>query len=344
MASPGRGSDSSVDLSEVEARLREEPYRFEFFQAIRLLERIFPDRKPLGRFTLPSEEVARLGSYPSLEFPASEIQYVDWPENRAPFVAVNFMGTTGCQGPLPHSYTTLILDRLRAGDRTFRDFLDLFHHRMLSFFYQAWEKYRFTISYERRERDRFSHHLLDLIGLGTAGLQDRLAIPDDAFLFFAGILGQRPHSARALELLLNDYFEVPVEVVQLLGGWFRLDDTTECCIGERATPSEQLGMGAVVGDEVWNQQARARIRIGPLDLDQYLDFLPNGSAYEPLRALLRFWTNEEIDFEVQLTLKRDEVPPCELGGEGKGLPQLGWVTWMKSKPLNRDPEDTIFDV
>lgn len=344
MASPGRRSDSSLDLSEVEARLREEPYRFEFFQAIRLLERVFPNRKPLGRFTLPSEEVARLGAYPSLGFPASEIQHVDWPEDKAPFMAVNFMGSTGRQGPLPHSYTTLILDRLRAGDRTLRDFLDLFHHRMLSFFYQAWEKYRFAISYERGERDRFSHHLLDLIGLGTAGLQDRLAVPDDAFLFFAGIFGQRPHSASALEMLLNDYFEVPVEVVQLVGGWFRLDETTECCIGERSTPSEQLGLGAVVGDEVWNQQARARIRIGPLDLEQYLDFLPNGSAYEPLRALLRFWTNEEIDFEVQLILERGEAPACELGGEGEGMPQLGWVTWMKSKPLDRDPEDTIFNV
>ena len=343
MATPGGGSDSPVDLSEVEELLRKEPYRFEFFQAIRLLERIAPDRKPLGRFTNPSDEVARVGAYPSLAFPASEIQTIDWPEGKPPSLAVNFMGTTGPQGPLPHFYTTLMLARLRSGDRTLRDFLDLFHHRMISFFYQAWEKYRFAVSYERGERDRFSHHLLDLIGLGTLGLQERLAVPDAAFLFFAGILGQRPHSAHALELLLNDYFEVPVEVIQLIGGWFRLDDATECCIGERSTPSEQLGMGAVVGDEVWNQQSRARIRIGPLNLENYLDFLPNGSAYEPLRALLRFWTNEEIDFEVQLILKREEVPPCQLGGEGDGAPQLGWVTWMKSKPMERHPEETIFN-
>lgn len=344
MATPGRGSDSPVDLSEVEELLRSEPYRFEFFQAIRLLERMASDRQPLGRFTNPSDEVARLGAYPSLSFPASEIQSIDWPEGKPPSLAVNFMGVTGPQGPLPHFYTTLILARLRSGDRTLRDFLDLFHHRMLSFFYQAWEKYRFAVSYERGERDRFSHHLLDLIGLGTLGLQERLAVPDDAFLFFAGILSQRPHSAHALELLLNDYFEVPFQVIQLVGGWFRLDDTTECCIGERSTPSEQLGLGAVVGDEVWNQQARARIRIGPLDLENYLDFLPNGSAYEPLRALLRFWTNEEIDFEVQLILEREEVPRCQLGGEGDGAPQLGWVTWMKSKPMERHPEETIFNV
>jgi type VI secretion system protein ImpH len=344
MATPGGGSDSPVDFSEVEEQLRNEPYRFEFFQAIRLLERMLPDRKPVGRFTNPSEEVARLGAFPSLSFPASEIQSIDWPVGKPPSLAVNFMGATGPQGPLPHFYTTLIIARLRSGDRTLRDFLDLFHHRMLSFFYQAWEKYRFAISYERGERDRFSHHLLDLIGLGTAGLQDRLAVPDDAFLFFAGILGQRPHSAHALELLLNDYFEVPVEVIQLVGGWFQLDQATECCIGDRYTPSEQLGLGAVVGDEVWNQQARARIRIGPIGLEDYLDFLPNGTAFKPLRALLRFWTNEEIDFEVQLILNREEVPPCQLGGEGDGAPQLGWVTWMKSKPMDRHPEETIFNV
>lgn len=344
MAATGRGSDTAVALSEVEAQLRSEPYRFEFFQAIRLLERMLPDRKPLGRFTHPSEEVARLGTFPSIEFPASEIQSLEWTDGKAPSLALNFMGTTGVQGPLPHYYTTMILARLRQGDRTLRDFLDLFHHRMISFFYQAWEKYRFAISYERGERDRFSHHLLDLIGLGTAGLQERLAIPDDAFLYFAGVLAQRPHSAHALELLLNDYFEVPFEVIQLVGGWFRLDETTECCIGERFTASEQLGLGAVVGDEIWNQQARARLRIGPLDLEQYLDFLPNGSAFESLRALLRFWTNDEIDFEVQLILKRDEVPRCRLGGEGQAAPQLGWVTWMKSQDMDRNPQETVFNV
>ena len=344
MASSGGRRDSPVNLSEIEVRLREEPYRFEFFQAIRLLERLRPDCRPLGRFTHPSEEVARLGTHPSLSFPASEIQSVDWCGDEQPFLAVNFMGTTGPQGPLPQFYTTLILDRLRTGDRTLRDFLDLFHHRMLSFFYQAWEKYRFTVSYERGERDRFSHHLLDLIGLGTPGLEGRLAVPDDACLFFVGILGQHPRSARGLELLLNDYFEVPAEIVQLLGGWFRLDESTECCLGERTTPSEQLGQGAVVGNEVWNQQARARIRLGPLTMDQYLDFLPNGTAFRPLQSLLRFWTNGEIDFEVQLILNREEVPQCELGAERRELPRLGWVTWMKSRPLERDPEDCVFNL
>ena len=77
--------------------------------------------------------------------------------------------------------------------------------------------------------------------------------------------------------------------------------------------SEQLGWGAIVGDEIWNQQSGVRIKMGPLSLTEYLDFLPSGTAHEPLKSLAKFISRGEIDFEVQLILKKDEVPACELG-------------------------------
>ncbi len=345
MAATSGASDSALNQaavpSELEAQLREKPFGIRFFQAVRLLERLFPDRKPVGRFVNPSEEIVHFGANPSLAFPASEIQALVWDDKKPHQMTVNFLGLVGPLGALPQWYTGLISDRVRSGDRTLRDFQDIFNHRFLSLFYQAWEKYRFPIAYERGELDRFSHLLLDLIGMGTDGLQNRQAVPDEAFLFFSGILAQRPHSAKALESLLNEYFEVPVEVQQLLGGWFKLDAPTECRMGDRETPSEQLGMGAVAGNEVWDQGARARIKLGPLTLSQYLDFLPTGSAFQALRALTRFFSNDEIDFEVQLVLERAEVPTCELGSEGDDSPKLGWVSWVRSSPMGRDPEDTI---
>ena len=348
MAATSGAGDSALKQtpvpSELEIRLREEPFAIRFFQAVRLLERLFPGRKPVGRFVNPSEEIVHFGANPSLAFPASEIQSLRWDENKPHQMTVNFHGLAGPVGALPQWYTGLIAERVRSGDKSLRDFLDIFNHRFLSLFYQAWEKYRFPIAYERGELDRFSRLLLDLIGLGTDGLQNRQAVPDEAFLFFAGILGQRPRSAKALELILNEYFEVPVEVQQLLGGWFRLDTATECRIGDRETPSEQLGMGAVAGNEVWDQGARARIKLGPLTLSQYLDFLPTGSAFPALRGLTRFFSNDEIDFDVQLVLERADVPACELGSEGDDSPKLGWVSWVRSGPIGRDPEDTILDL
>jgi type VI secretion system protein ImpH len=345
MAAPSGSSNTSVNdasLSpELEARLRDEPFAFRFFQAVRLLERLYPDRKPVGRFVNPGEEIARFAAHPSLAFPASEIQSLEWNDSKPHRMAVNFLGLVGPLGALPNWYTELISERARSGDRTARDFLDIFNHRFISFFQQAWEKYRFPVAYERGEMDRFSRLLFDLIGLGTNGLQERQAVPDEAFLFFSGILGQRPRSAKALQLILEEYFEVPVEVEQLLGGWFKLDSATECCLGDRETPSEALGLGAVAGDEVWDQGARARIKLGPLTMSQYLDFLPTGSAYPALRALTRFFANDEIDFEAQLVLERNAVPACELGSEGEESPQLGWVSWVRSAPMGRNPEDTI---
>jgi type VI secretion system protein ImpH len=103
-------------------------------------------------------------------------------------------------------------------------------------------------------------------------------------------------------------------------------------------------MGAVVGDEVWDQTARVRVKIGPLSLAQYKEFLPTGSAFEPLRALTRFFSNDEFDFEIQLILKRHEVPRCELGAEAENAPALGWTTWGKTREMTRDVADTILQL
>ena len=350
MAAPGGTNDPAVEIHEnryaaVEKLLRRIPQEFEFFQAVRLFERILPSRAPVGRFVSPAKEVVRFAAHASMPFPASQIQIVEWPEaaDAAPQVVINFMGLAGPSGLLPLYYTEMIVDRLRHKDRALRDFLDLFNHRMISLFYQAWEKYRFTIAYERGERDRFSHHLMDLIGLGSRRLENRLILRDDSLLFYSGLLSMRARSAAALQRILWDYFDVPVEVEQFVGAWHRLEESNLCrFLGE--TGSEQLGGGAIVGDEIWNQQAGVRIKLGPLTLPQYLDFLPSGTAYQPLRTLAKFAARAEIDFELQLILRKEDVPPCELGaGEAAG-PRLGWTSWAKTQALRADADDTIFPI
>ena len=180
-----------------------------------------------------------------------------------------------------------------------------------------------------------------MLGLGTDGLRDRQAVSDDTLVYYSGLLAQRPRSAQALQQILADYFEVPVEIEQFAGGWYRLDPETQCRLSESSSESGELGFGAVVGDEVWNQQSRVRIVLGPLTLERYADFLPDGQSWEPLRAWVKFFSNDEWDFEVKLILEREQVPACTLGAEGAPGPQLGWVSWVKSVPFGRDPDDTV---
>jgi len=344
MAAPSWTENPDLKDSPIEQVLRDDACSFEFFQAVTLLQRLRGDRQPVGRFSNPESEAVHFGVNQPLAFPASQIQGIAWPEDTPPKMSVNFMGLTGPEGVLPYCYTELILERLRAKDATLVSFLDMFNHRMISFFYRAWEKYRFPVTYFLGDEDLFTHHLQDLIGIGTGGLQGRQAVPDGALLHYTGLLGWHVRSAAALEQILSSYFDVPVEVEQFQGAWYRLDTETQCCMEEEESGSRQLGNGAVVGDEIWDEQSRIRVKLGPMDLEHYREFLPDGSAYEPLKAMTKFFSNDEFDFEAQLILKRDDVPRCGLGADPAATPQLGWVSWLKSVPSERDPGDTVLNL
>jgi type VI secretion system protein ImpH len=344
VATPSRSDDTAVERWPIADMLDREPYRFEFFQAVRLLARMAPTRQVIGRFSNPRDEIARFGSHAKVAFPASEIQSLERHEGAPAAMRVNFMGLTGPLGVLPLSYSELVLDRLRERDTSLRDFLDLFNHRIISLFYQAWEKYRFFVPYERGERDRFSRHILALLGLGTPGLQDRQEVPDDSLLFYSGLLAPHARSATGLRQLLSDYFGVPVEIDQFVGAWYPVEPEAQCSLGEGTSDSERLGFGAVVGDEIWDQQSRVRIRLGPLPMERYIEFLPAGEAYRQLRALTRFFAGGEYDVEIQLVLRREDVPRLELSATGEDGPQLGWTSWVKSAEFTRDPGETVLEL
>jgi type VI secretion system protein ImpH len=335
------------------ARLFDEPQGFEFFQAVRLLEGLHPDRARVGGFADPSAEAVRFRSTNSVSFPPSEIESLEPRGSAPPRLTVSFFGLTGPQGVLPLVYSLYSRVRARLHDHAMRDFLGIFDHRMVSLLYRAWEKSRAAMAFERpRERgvpgaaaeghrDWLTAHLHDFVGLGVAGLQGRLPIPDDTLLYYAGLLSLPSRPAVALEQLLADYFGVPVEVEQFVGAWYPLARAAQSALGAEGDISAQLGAGAVAGDEVWDQQGRVRIRIGPLTRAQYDRFLPGGDAHDPLRALTRFFCNDQLDVEIQLVLARDDVPGCRLGDDGAALP-LGWCTWLRTAPLGRDPDDTLF--
>src|SRR5262249_49662898 len=160
-------------------------------------------------------------------------------------VTVNFLGLTGPMGLLPVSYTELVRDRARSKDPALRDFFDLFHHRILSLFYQAWKKYRFFVPYERDRQDRFSRHLRSFVGLGTQGLQDRQPVRDESFLFYSGLLALQPRSAVALEQILADYFNVPVLVEQFIGAWYPVPLPDQCELDREREYSDTIGTSVI---------------------------------------------------------------------------------------------------
>lgn len=324
--------------------LLEDANSFEFFQAVSLLQRLRANMRPVGHFSSPEDEVVRFRVNQRMGFPASEIQKLEVKGDAPAEMMVNFMGLTGPMGILPYTYNELILERARAKDYSLASFLDIFNNRAISLFYRAWQKSRFPVTYSAGKRDLFTQYLLDLIGLGTTGLRDRQEIEDEALLHYIALVAMQARSATALEQILADYFEVPVEIQEFTGSWYGLDRSTQCPMQDEETASAQVGLGAVVGEAIWDRQGRVRIRIGPLSMERYNDFLPQGSAYAALRAITRFFSNQCLDFEAQLVLDRTQVPQVELDLDSSQPARLGWVSWARTAPLAADPDDTILSL
>ncbi|HPT25084.1 MAG TPA: type VI secretion system baseplate subunit TssG, partial [Bryobacteraceae bacterium] len=68
----------------------------------------------------------------------------------------------------------------------------------------------------------------------------------------------------------------------------------------------------------------------------------DGAAFPKLQAMCRFYAGQDIDFEIQLVLRREEAPKCQLGAVGATAPRLGWLSWARRKPLAKDPDETLF--
>ncbi len=367
--------ESSQPDRTVRQRLFAGGCEFDFFQAVCLLERLYPERRPVGREGSPEAEVLRFRAHQSLDFPASSIYDLQRGAGDADVaqMAVSFMGLTGPSGVLPRHYTERLIhveQRNKGQDKyALRDWLDLFNHRLISLFFRAWEKYRFWIPYARREYartepDTFTTCLFSLIGQGMPTLRNRLCvsggghrdrrggekvlarIDDLALLHYSGLLSQRPRSVSNLQALLSDYFQLPVRVKQFQGQWLRIDQISQSHL-DPAGCYNRLGVDLVVGERVWDVQNKVRICLGPLDYRQFCEFFPDHSPHPQRKAffllahLVRLYLGPELDFDVQLLLKAEHVPEMRLShGDGVG-PQLGWDTWLRSQPSEHDAEDAV---
>ena len=259
-------------------------------------------------------------------------------------MSVSFMGLTGPSGVLPTPYTELLIDRRHHyRDKTGHAFLDMFTHRAVSLFYQAWRKYRFYLPYEAGNADGFSRNLLDIVGVGLRHLQQRLAasgkgIPDRFLIHYAGLLAQKPIPAANIAALVRGFFAVDARVESFVGQWMNLPITEQSALDGRPC---LLGQNAFVGERLWDRQNKIRLELGPLDQAQFASFLPGQDGLLALRELVQFCVGLTLDCDVTLVVKRYEIPDPILCG-GAHAPRLGHSLWLNSRAPVEDARDASF--
>jgi type VI secretion system protein ImpH len=337
--------------------LRHEPFRFDLFRAIQLLERQF------GASAEEDELPIRFAAHQSLCFPAHEIQRLHLPEGAAegadegPEPArldLNVMTLTGPVAALPQAYTETAIRSLRDRTPGFAAFLDLFNDRIATLLFRAWRRYRLPALYEHRGLeggDAATAALFGIAGFGTGHLRGRLSVQDEVAVYYAGLFSQQPRAAISLERLLADACGLPVKVQQFAGRWIAIPAEEQTCLrpnggkGSGKAPAyNRLGVDAVAGARMWDVQGQFRIILGPLTRRQFMDHLPGRPGLKRLVELARLYAGPELGFDVQLVLHREEVPPAQLEGRDGSGPRLGYDSWLASLPMLHDPDDAIISI
>jgi type VI secretion system protein ImpH len=320
--------------------LERAPYRYEFYEALRRLECLHRDAPRFGKAPRLADDPVRLAQEPSLAFaPASLASFDSRDGERPPRLAVFLFGLFGPNGPLPLHLTEYARGRLRnEGDPTFSRFADLFHHRLLCLFYRAWADAQPTVSFDRPERDRFAYWVGSLCGVGLPSLRDRDAMPDLARLHYAGLLSAQTRNAAGLRAMLEDFFDLPVEVEQFVGRWVELPRKSRLRLGE-SPDTGSLGSTATIGVRIWDRQQKFRVVIGPLRLGDYERMLPGGASLDRLVSVVRGYAGDEWIWDANLVLHREDVPELKLGGPAR----LGLTTWLSGEKLDRDPADLFLN-
>lgn len=344
-------------------RLFREPYRFEYFQAVRMLELW------LRRHGAPQQGLVanflRFQNSTSLRFPASQLEAIQTePRDIRPDapalaealesktlkwirVTPSFMGLLGGHGVLPPHYTERVAAQaFNEKDEGPRSFLDTFSNRSLALFYEAWRKYRLHLKAEIQGRDSFLPLLLGLAGLGNPSLRGRLAHPehgavrDESLAYFAASLRQRPVSASQMARVLGEYFGQPVRVEQFIGHWYEMPPAQQTLLG---SDSALLGTRAIAGARVWQRDLRLRLVIGPLARANFDAFLPGGLAARALTSLLGMLTGVAFEYEVELVLRAADVQPVTMR-EGSALGRLGWDSYLVDGPQAQDRNDVHYQL
>ncbi len=310
-------------ISSLEEEFLREPYKYEFHQAVTILEALKAETLRLGEGSDPLREALHISSQLSMAPPPSDIFAIKCTDE--PWeMSINFFGIGGVQGPLPLAYTEIMMGRLAKNDASMRRFLDIFNHRLISLHRRIGKKYLPGLGHVSPKENILSTCILSFLGLNFTKALEVLENGSPFNLFkYAGIFWQRPRSTSGLQVILQDYFTEPIKVLPFTGRWMYIEEDQVTRIG-LSGQYQKLGQGTTLGTRVWNQIAGFTIEIGPVGLVSFLKFLKTGKKFRQLVELTKLYVDLDCHITLSLILKKEEVPKTYLNGQAA----LGWLSGL----------------
>lgn len=312
------------------ARLLERPEGFNLFQAVHLLERAEPARRPVGT-SLGRDEAVRLSAPASLAFPASDIQAVSESDRPGPALTLSspVMALAGAQGPLPVAYTEMLLEGVRHRNPAGLAFLDIFQQRLLAFLYRGRRKHHLALTAGPLQHAPMLRVIDAVSGLGALAAPrapgDRADWPRHA-----GVQSGAPRSMASLLAILRDRLGLAFSGQSFVGSWLALPDEERARVAGRDTAAPRLGRGAALGRRAWDPAAGIALRLAGLEPHRLHALLPAGSRHGLLAWLVTRHLQQDLRVQVQVDLAgAPGARLCARPDDAPGLlPRLGLSAWL----------------
>lgn len=252
-----------------------------------------------------------------------------------------FAPIVGPLGSLPPAYGELLQREERNRSGALTSFFNLFAARFSELFVSATEKYRLARALrwsDQRKSNGFRKTLLALTGFRTAGLTRKAGVSEDALLRFSGFLASRNRNVSALTSVLCEFTGLPVAIEQFRRRWVPLPLHEQSQLGQAS--GLRLGQNTTAGSAVEDMSGGFRVVIGPVAYADYLALTPGSKRLAEIFSLTRLFVGSALDFDVQVILKKEDIPFCRLG-QLHAPARLGWNSWARVAPAQKDSTDAI---
>ncbi|MEN8390476.1 type VI secretion system baseplate subunit TssG [Acinetobacter indicus] len=308
------------------ADLVEQPTAYEFIQATRLL-RHAPEQAKQADWKKGFQFQTSL----NLNFPAAEIETLAVEDDQIQLTNL-MVGLTGIPGALPYTYTQRVRQSPRIQREETVQFLSLFNNKLTGQYIEASLAYNLPVRYEV-EHD---NHYLDILHAlnGYIRSQHEQDEMDHYFAEFSGLMQGQNNTAHALKTVLNCIFKTDFTVHEFIEEKFKLNDAHKTCLG--GSNPALLGVNTFCGETIRQIDGKIEIEVGPLNRQQYQEFLPGQPASTKLKKLLQTWCSPTLMVDLRLVLSKEDIQPlCLNSSHHAGLGQ-GAFLMPQARADNRD--------